>query len=183
MKLMTFEKSGKLGVGAGVAEGVINLTAALAATHPDVRDADKVISIIQSGLDIDTVGEASISELRESGGLGEYVVSDFKWMPPIVRPGKILALALNFQEHIDETSLPFFDEPIVFAKYPSNMIGHDAEIVLPPFPQKVDEECELAVVLGKDARNILPSEAEITSSGTRSATTSPRGTVSASGLR
>ena len=59
---------------------------------------------------------------------------------------EILALALNYQEHIDETNLHFFNEPIVFEKYRSNLIGHDDAIVLPPFPQKVDEEHELALV-------------------------------------
>jgi 2-keto-4-pentenoate hydratase/2-oxohepta-3-ene-1,7-dioic acid hydratase in catechol pathway len=67
---------------------------------------------------------------------------------------------LNFQEHIDETSLTFLDEPIIFAKYPSNMIADGDEIQLPPFEQKVDEECELGVVIGSDVRNILASEAD-----------------------
>jgi 2-keto-4-pentenoate hydratase/2-oxohepta-3-ene-1,7-dioic acid hydratase in catechol pathway len=160
MKLMTFEKDGKQGVGAGVDEGVIDLTKALATTHSELTDTDSVLHIIQSGLDVDAAGEESIAKLRADGKLASYVVSDFRWMPPVVRPPKILALALNFQAHIDETSLDFFNEPIVFAKYPSNMIATGEEIVLPPFEQKVAEECELAVVLGKDARNILPSEAE-----------------------
>ena len=160
MKLLTYEKNGAQGVGAAVDEGVINLTAALAETHPDVTDADSVLHIIQSGLDIDTVGETSIDQLRASGGLAKHLVADYKLLPPVMRPPKILALALNFQEHIDETKLQFFDEPIIFAKYPSNMVASGDEIQLPPFEQKVDEECELAVVMGADARNILASEAD-----------------------
>ena len=77
----------------------------------------------------------------------------------MTNPPKILALALNFQEHIDETNLKFFEEPIVFAKYPSNMVGHEGEIELPPFPQKVDEEHELGLIVGKDCRHIRPSQA------------------------
>lgn len=160
MKLITYEKNGKRGVGAAISEGVINLTAGLAETHPDVTDADSVIHIIESGMDIDTVGEACIDKIRASGTLKSHLITDYKLLPPVMRPSKILALALNYQEHIDETNLKFFDEPIVFAKYPSNMIADGDEIELPPFEQKVDEECELAVVMGKDARNILPSEAD-----------------------
>jgi len=160
MKLLTYEKDGAQGVGAAISEGVINLMTALAETHPDVNDADSVLHIIQSGLDIDTVGEASIDQLRASGGLAKHLVAGYKLLPPVMRPPKILALALNFQEHIDETNLQFFDEPIVFAKYPSNMIADGDEIELPPFEQKVDEECELGVVMGANARNILASEAD-----------------------
>jgi 2-keto-4-pentenoate hydratase/2-oxohepta-3-ene-1,7-dioic acid hydratase in catechol pathway len=160
MKLMTFEEDGKQGVGVSAAEGVVNLTTALAETHPDIEDTESVLSIIRSGLDVDAAGEESLAKLRSAGTLSKHLVSGFKWLPPVMRPPKILALALNFQEHIDETSLDFFNEPIVFAKYPSNMIADGEEIVLPPFPQKVDEECELAVVMGRDARNILASEAD-----------------------
>jgi len=119
-----------------------------------------VIHIIESGLDIDTVGEESIDKLRYSGSLKTLLLSGYKLLPPVIRPSKILALALNYQEHIDETNLKFFNESIVFAKYPSNMIADGDEIVLPPFEQKVDEECELAVVIGREARNILPSQAD-----------------------
>jgi hypothetical protein len=64
MKLLTYEKNGGQGVGAAVDEGVINLTAALAETHPDVTDADSVLHIIQSGMDIDTVFAACLDQLR-----------------------------------------------------------------------------------------------------------------------
>jgi 2,4-didehydro-3-deoxy-L-rhamnonate hydrolase len=86
-------------------------------------------------------------------------VADPKYLPPILRPSKILALALNFREHIEETNLKFYDEPIVFTKYSSNLVGHGGEIELPPFPQKVDEEHELGLVVGRDCRHIRPSQA------------------------
>ncbi len=159
MKLLTFEKYGAARVGAAVAEGVVDLTGALRTTHPNIRAAQSVLSIIQSGLDIDRFGEESISELRGSGRLQRFVIDNPKYLPPVTHPPKILALALNFQEHIDETNLKFYQEPIVFAKYPSNMVGHEGEIELPPFPQKVDEEHELGLVVGRDCRHILPSEA------------------------
>ncbi len=159
MKLLTLEKDGGQSVGASISEGIVDLTRALAATHPHVREAGSVLSVIQSGIAIDALGEESIGRLRRSGDLGRYLVTNFKWLPPILRPPKILALALNFQEHIDETNLSFFNEPIVFTKYTTNMVAHEGEIVLPPFPQKVDEELELAVVVSKDCRHILPSQA------------------------
>lgn len=159
MKLLSYESNGAAHVGAHVAEGVVNLTAALRTTHPNVQDTGSVLAIIQSGLDIDRFGEESLTELRNSGRLQRFVVEKPKYLPPVTQPPKILALALNFQEHIDETNLKFYEEPIVFAKYPSNLTGHDSEIELPPFPQKVDEEHELGLVVGRDCRHIRPSQA------------------------
>ena len=159
MKLLSFEKDGTARVGAAVAEGVIDLTAALRTTHPNIATAHSMLSVIQSGLDIDRFGEESITELRSSGRLARFVIERPKFLPPVTQPPKILALALNFQEHIDETNLKFYQEPIVFAKYPSNMIGHEDAIELPPFPQKVDEEHELGLVVGRDCRHIRASEA------------------------
>jgi 2-keto-4-pentenoate hydratase/2-oxohepta-3-ene-1,7-dioic acid hydratase in catechol pathway len=157
MKLLTFEKDGAASVGAAVAEGIVDLTAALRATNPDV-DASSLLAIIQSGIDIDTVGEKCLAQLRASG-LQKYLVASPKYLPPVTRPPKILALALNYQEHIDETNLHFYNEPIIFEKYASNMVGHEGEIELPPFPQKVDEEHELALIVGKNCRHITAKEA------------------------
>jgi 2-keto-4-pentenoate hydratase/2-oxohepta-3-ene-1,7-dioic acid hydratase in catechol pathway len=159
MKILTFEKNESARVGAAVAEGVVDLTACLRTTHPNIATAQSVLQIIQSGLDIDRYAEESLTELRNTQRLARFVVEQPKYLPPVTQPPKILALALNFQEHIDETNLKFYEEPIVFAKYPSNMIGHEAEIELPPFPQKVDEEHELGLVVGRDCRHIRPSQA------------------------
>lgn len=159
MKLLSFETGGAVHVGVALAEGIVDLTRALAATRPDLRGADSLLAIIQSGMDIDSVGDESIGKLRGSGKLAEYLVANPKWLPPILRPPKILALALNYQEHIDESKLSFFDEPIIFAKYGNNLVAHEGEIELPPFPQMVDEEHELALVVGRDCRHIRVSQA------------------------
>jgi 2,4-diketo-3-deoxy-L-fuconate hydrolase len=159
MKLLSFKTDGAVHVGAAVAEGIVDLTRALNTTHPDMREAGSLLAIIEAGIDIDTIGEASLGRLRGDGSLAKYLVASPHWLPPLVRPPKILALALNYQAHIDETNLNFYDEPIIFTKYSSNLVGHEANIELPPFPQKVDEEHELALVVGRNCRHIKPSEA------------------------
>ena len=159
MKLLTFEKNGAQRVGAKIEDGVVDLTGALAATHPEVKTANSLLEIIRSGMDIDTVGQQSIDRLRQQGKLKDFIVANAVLCPPIMRPSKILALALNFREHIEETNLNFYDEPIVFTKYTSNLLAPDGEIELPPFPQKVDEEHELALVVSRDCRHIRPSQA------------------------
>ncbi|MGH7917536.1 MAG: fumarylacetoacetate hydrolase family protein [Candidatus Binataceae bacterium] len=159
MKLLSFATDGRARVGISIPEGIFDLTGALSVTHPQLHGGDSLLAMIQSHVDIDRIGEASIERLRSEQRLRDYLVSDFKWLPPIPRPPKILALALNYREHIEESKLSFFDEPIIFAKYANNLIAHGDEIVLPPFPQQVDEEHELALVVGRDCRHIRPSDA------------------------
>ncbi len=128
MKLLSFESGDGPRVGAALEEGVLDLTAAFSATHPDLGGVRSLLAVIQSGIDIDARGEESIARLRQSGELRKFVVANPKWLPPILRPSKILALALNFREHIEETNLKFYEEPIVFTKYTSNLLAHEGEI-------------------------------------------------------
>lgn len=159
MKLLSFATDAGPHIGAKLDDGVIDLTRALAETHPHVREGASLLAVIQSGIDIDAIGAASIATLKAANRLGEFRIANPKYLPPVLRPSKILALALNYQEHIDESKLSFYNEPIIFEKYPSTMIGHGDEIELPPFPQMVDEEHELALVVGRACRHIRPADA------------------------
>jgi 2,4-didehydro-3-deoxy-L-rhamnonate hydrolase len=159
MKLLSFKTGAGAHVGVALADGIIDLTAALAATHASLREGASLLAMIQSGVDIDTIGDESIGKLRAAGRLDALRVANPTFLPPVLRPSKILALALNYQEHINESNLSFYNEPIVFEKYPSNMIGHGDEIELPPFPQTVDEEHELALVVGRECHHIGPAQA------------------------
>ncbi len=78
---------------------------------------------------------------------------------PIVRPGKIVAIGLNYEDHAAETGAEIPDKPIVFAKYPNTIVGPGEPIRIPPITEQVDYEAELAVVIGRRARNVPEAEA------------------------
>ncbi len=82
-------------------------------------------------------------------------VSDepLKLLPPLSKPGKILCIGLNYRDHAAETGAAIPDEPIVFCKMPTAMIGDGDDIVLPKVSSKVDYEAELVVVIGKTVKN------------------------------
>jgi hypothetical protein len=79
---------------------VADLTEALALTHLDINERGSLLEIIRAGIDIDQAATQSIETLRRVGRLKGLVVADPKYLAPILRPSKILALALNFREDI-----------------------------------------------------------------------------------
>ena len=77
-----------------------------------------------------------------------------------VAPRKIVAIGLNYLDHIREAGLDPPSQPLVFAKFPSSVVGPDAAIELPlDITQRVDWEVELAVVIGRRARRVAPEDA------------------------
>lgn len=74
-------------------------------------------------------------------------------------PPNILGIGLNYGRHADESGMPHPERPILFLKTTTTVIGHDAPIVLPGISEEVDYECELAVVIGKAARNVSEDDA------------------------
>ena len=78
---------------------------------------------------------------------------------PIDTPRKILCIGLNYRDHAIETKAPIPDEPIVFCKMPTSMIGPDAPIVLPPVSNEVDFEAELVLVIGQTMKSVSEADA------------------------
>jgi 2-keto-4-pentenoate hydratase/2-oxohepta-3-ene-1,7-dioic acid hydratase in catechol pathway len=77
-----------------------------------------------------------------------YGVEDVQLLHPVV-PEKILAIGLNYRSHAEESELEVPPVPVVFAKFPSALIGDGAEIVIPREETRPDYEGELAVVIGR----------------------------------
>lgn len=88
-----------------------------------------------------------------------YELRDVKLLPPSV-PTKVVCVGLNYVEHARELRMDLPDEPIIFLKPPSAVVGHDDDIVLPEMSKRVDYEGELAVVISKRCRGISADEAD-----------------------
>ena len=82
-----------------------------------------------------------------------------KLLPP-VQPGKIICVARNYAAHAAEHGAAVPEVPVLFFKPPTAVIGPGEAIVLPPQAQRVEQEAELAVVIGKQGRWIAADEAE-----------------------
>lgn len=76
------------------------------------------------------------------------------YLPPVPRPGKIIAVGLNYRDHAAEQGKTPPAEPVIFAKYASALTSHASPIILPPNSREVDYEAELAVIVGRTARQV-----------------------------
>lgn len=76
-----------------------------------------------------------------------------------VNPSKIIAVGLNYRDHAEELGMELPDEPVLFLKPPTAVIGPDGSIVYPSVSKQVDFEAELAVVIGRTASHVAVAEA------------------------
>lgn len=90
---------------------------------------------------------------------GEVFKLEYLRLLSPVQPSKIVAVGLNYKSHAEEMKIPLPDEPIIFLKPSTSVIGHKDYIILPKNYKRVDYECELALVIGKYAKNVSVSEA------------------------
>src|SRR5215208_570484 len=101
--------------------------------------------------------EKALAQARDSGWLVRS--QDAYWHAPIPRPGKVICIGLNYRDHAAESNAELPAYPTVFAKYASCIIGPGAAIVIPRVTSQVDYEGELAVVIGRRARDVAEADA------------------------
>jgi len=77
-----------------------------------------------------------------------------KVLAPVASPPKIICLGLNYRDHAAEQNAPLPDEPIIFLKPHTAVIGPEEPIVKPAFVKELDYEAELTVIIGKRGKSI-----------------------------
>ena len=151
MKLVTYKPDND-GTQLGVVIGntVINLNTISNGQLPS--DMREFLQMGDSAMSI-----ASDATVNASGGLGLDTV---KLMTPISNPSKVIAIGLNYMDHVRESGIEMPDLATMFCKYPSSIIGPGDEISWQAgLTEKVDYEAELAVVIGKVARSVAQDDA------------------------
>ncbi len=105
-------------------------------------------------------GEVSGTRITAKGDCEgkAFELSELEVLPP-TKPSKIICVGLNYHDHAKELNMETPDEPLIFMKPPSAVIGHGDKIIYPKTSHQVDYEAELAVVIGKRCRNITADRA------------------------
>jgi len=104
-------------------------------------------------------GQAGLDALRTAAAGARASsgtrLDDVEFAPPVTAPGKIVAIGLNYRAHAQETASVPPASPLMFAKFPTSMIGHRTPIRWDPgLTRQVDYEAELGVVIGRRARRV-----------------------------
>ena len=84
---------------------------------------------------------------------------DVVWLPPVC-PQTVLALGLNYSDHASELSFQAPEEPLIFLKGPNTLIGHRGTVPRPEDVSYMHYECELAAVIGKQAKKVKKEDAD-----------------------
>ncbi len=148
MKLVTYERNGQRSIGVLSDRGVIDLPAASGGALP----AD-LLTLLQQG-------DAALAQARNAVARGQAIpLADVQLKALLPRPGKIIGIGLNYADHAAEGGREKPKYPMIFTKAVSAVIGTGEPIRIPPVTQAVDFEGELAVVIGKRAKEVPPKDA------------------------
>jgi 2-keto-4-pentenoate hydratase/2-oxohepta-3-ene-1,7-dioic acid hydratase in catechol pathway len=158
MKLVTYSSNESIHCGLLTQAGLIDITSAWDGANPPTS----VIEILQRGQDC----------LERIAGLAESAevfapTDSFELLAPVPSPGKIIALAGNFDEHIQEVGLTLglsdsprrTTVPRPFIKPSTCILSPNQEIPWPAYSKTIDYEIELGVIIGKRAKCIQPEQA------------------------
>ena len=147
-------KDGASHLGALTDHGVVDL----AAVARGLGLPGEIFSSMSSWLEGGANRLADPAQLTSNAATTAIPLSDVRFLPPVPRPGKIVAIGLNYRDHSIEsgaTAPP--KSPIIFAKFTTSIAGPEDPIVIPVGNPNVDYEAELAVVIGRRGKAI-PAE-------------------------
>ena len=108
---------------------------------------------------VDFTGEVIEGKVHSHIGGREYEMDKVTILPPC-KPTKIVCVGLNYKDHAAEMNENIPDEPVIFIKPQSSVIGHGGDIVYPKQSHQVDYEAELGVVISKRAKNVKAEHAK-----------------------
>ena len=97
--------------------------------------------------------------ISSASGSGWLPLESLVLAPPLRRPGKIMAIGLNYRDHAEEQNIEPPPAPLMFAKFASSIVGPEAPVEIPPASSRIDYEVELAVIIGRRGRMISPEAA------------------------
>jgi len=179
MKFVTYLRQGQTRLGALLQGQVVDLNRAYRAAlrHDgdyeelavaDARVPPDLLGLLQGGEKSRAAAARALAFLQEQRAAGATDLQtqglccapgDVELRAPILRPGKIVCVGLNYRSHVAQLGEALSEYPVLFHKSVTSLIGHEQAIVLPPVSNQVDYEGELAVIIGKRGKYIPEHEA------------------------
>ncbi len=143
MRLVTFSTEGT-GPRIGIADG----EAIADVCAVDDRLPERMEDFFEGGAEMRAAAEAALS------GASRHALADVTLHSPVLRPPKILAVGLNYADHVEEAGMDTPAIPMIFNKQSTSAHGPFAPFHRPRVSDKLDYEGELAVVIGRRCRHV-----------------------------
>ena len=125
-------------------------------TDGQIRDLSSAVADIEG----ETLNDAELDRLRNlDTDTLPAVNGEVRLGAPVANVGKFIGVGLNYRDHAEEAGMAIPDEPILFTKAVSSISGPNDEIAFPADSAKGDWEVELAVVIGRTAKDIAADAA------------------------
>lgn len=166
MQLVTYSRMGVPSIGVQLESGILDIPDA--ASHYGRKYhihgqnfPTTMIDLLQweSGIEVVRQIVQRYAQTPHDERLMTHALDSVFLEAPIPRPGKIIALGRNYLEHIKETGSKVEEFPVIFAKFPSCVIGPNDTIPIPSLSKKIDWEVELAIVIGKTCKSVSQKDA------------------------
>jgi 2-keto-4-pentenoate hydratase/2-oxohepta-3-ene-1,7-dioic acid hydratase in catechol pathway len=141
-----------LRLGAVLGERVVDLLDLSAASGNLVPFFGSTSEFLYAGAKALDVARTLVAGMK--GSDASFSLESLKLGPPVPRPGKIIAIGLNYRDHADEANFKAPEYPLIFAKFPNSIAGPHDPIALPSDDMQVDSEAELGVVIGRNGKGI-----------------------------
>jgi len=157
MRIATFEYLGKQLLGVVLEDRVLDLAGAATAAQTDPFPFSSMLRFLEGG----SAAMAGAQKLAASGRNRPqtYAMASVRLVAPVPRPGKIVAIGLNYRDHSIEQGVEPPSAPLLFAKFPTSITGPSDKIVIPEGDPQVDYEAELAMVIGRKCKSVTAPEA------------------------
>jgi len=125
---------------------------------PQICPLDQLIDNVPSGNELFARGAGWIAALPQPSE-SAWQSAPARLLPPVPTPEKVICIGLNYRDHAIETGADIPEEPVVFCKFTSALIGHGESIIIPKVSREVDYEAELVVIIGKTGKHIAAADA------------------------
>jgi 2-keto-4-pentenoate hydratase/2-oxohepta-3-ene-1,7-dioic acid hydratase in catechol pathway len=142
MKLATFTEAGRTRVGVVLGDGIVDLSAAA----PELPS--EMSRLLAGGPD------ALAAAARAARGASALALGDVRLASPLLRPPKILAVGLNYADHVAESGMETPKLPLIFNKQSTSVVGPGDPFHMPRVSSALDYEGELGVVIGRRCRHV-----------------------------
>jgi 2-keto-4-pentenoate hydratase/2-oxohepta-3-ene-1,7-dioic acid hydratase in catechol pathway len=151
MRVIRFALANSPRLGLETEQERLDLTAVLAELRPELGSVTSPVELMEAGLfHLEFFREIAASRAARR----HLVETKARLLTPIPRPGKVIALGLNYATHARESGREPPEEPIIFSKATTAVIGPEQPVVYKRFLTRVDPEVELGLVIGKPGANI-----------------------------